>query len=441
MNTNWTIHTNLSPQESRGSSRDSIRLHKIQLVSIAKIKLDLTNPNVMTSEQIEGLRESVRRFGYLDPVILDQGLMVADGEHRLQVYKEFGRATVPCYVLQLKDDNERRLLRQTMNNLRGEHDRSKDLQELSILEHAGRLDDLATLIGKEPEDLLRILNRYDQTPIIQEHDPSTVIDAPEVKRGQLWRLGDHKLLCGDATDKQDIQKLLNDEKVDCLLTDPPCGVDYADKNEFLNKGDRGNRSGVPITGDTRDDIRSFTNRFLELVPWADYNTAYIFTGSLKYHEAVYGLQDAGLTFAHMLIWFKRWGVVGRADYSYAHEPIVNAHTRRPHYRQTHEAITYSWNGKHRFYGNSPTTVLEFSKPIKNDLHPTQKPLDLIATLMMDGTDKKAIVYDPLAGCGTTLIAAEKIGRKARVMDIEPHYCRVMINRWQRHAGGKAELVN
>jgi hypothetical protein len=278
------------------------------LVSIEKIRLDPTSPNLMTNEQVEGLRESMRRFGYLDPVILDEKLMVADGEHRLQVYKEFGKATVPCYVLHLKDDNERRLLRQTMNKLRGEHERTKDLQELSILEQAGKMDDLATLIGKEPEDLLRALNRYDQTPIIQEHDPSTVIDAPEVVRGQLWRLGDHKLLCGDVTNKADVQKLLSDERVDCLLTDPPYGVDYANKNEFLNKGDRGNRSGVPITGDTRDDIRSFTKRFLGLVPWADYNTAYIFTGSLKYHEAVYGLQDAGLTFAHMQLGCLAWAL-------------------------------------------------------------------------------------------------------------------------------------
>jgi ParB-like chromosome segregation protein Spo0J len=116
------------------------------MVSLDKIKLDPTNPNVMSDEQMEGLRESMRRFGYLEPVIVDQDYLVADGEHRLTVYREFGRQDVPCYVLDLKDE-ERRLLRQTMNKLRGSHDIQRDAAELKVLFDGDRLDDLAKLVA------------------------------------------------------------------------------------------------------------------------------------------------------------------------------------------------------------------------------------------------------------------------------------------------------
>ena len=137
------------------STSDGIRLHSVRMIPVGSVRLDPDNPNVMSEEQMDGLRESMRRFGYLDPIVVDEEMVMADGEHRLQVYKEFGQAQIPAYVLKLSNV-ERRLLRQTKNKLHGEHDFQKDASELKILYDSGSIGDLARLIAV-PEDTLRVL--------------------------------------------------------------------------------------------------------------------------------------------------------------------------------------------------------------------------------------------------------------------------------------------
>jgi DNA modification methylase len=230
-------------------------------------------------------------------------------------------------------------------------------------------------------------------------------------------------MCGDSTDSRQVKQLLGDRRVDQLLTDPPYGVNYAAKNEMLNKFDKGNRVQTPIENDNITDYRAFFAAFLGCIPFADYNTVYVFMAGQELHSARLALDDAGIKWGDYLVWLKNNHVLGRKDYNAKHEFVV-----------------YGWKGKHKFYGDFSTTVLEYNKPQKNELHPTMKPVELIARLMADGSTAAALVYDPFLGSGTTLIAAEQLGRTCYGLEIDPHYVDVIIKRWEQLTGKEAELV-
>lgn len=168
---------------------------------------------------------------------------------------------------------------------------------------------------------------------------------------------------------------------------------------------------------------------LRLVPWAETNTCYIFMAGKELHSLRLGAEDAGLTWSDYLIWLKNNPVLGRKDYS-----------------AKHEFIYYGWHGKHKFYGEFSTTVLEYDKPQVSDLHPTMKPVELCARLISDGSrggqdnDDGGVIYDAFGGSGPTLVACEQMGRTCRIMEQEPAYCDVIINRWEALTRQKAVLV-
>jgi len=408
------------------SPSNDVRLHDITLVPVTQIKRDPTNPNVMSQAQMDGLRNSFRRFGYLQPVILDKDHVIVDGEHRLDIYLESGRTEIPCYVLDL-DSEGKRLLRQTMNKLHGTHDRGKEADDLKVIYDAGKLGDLAALTGYGQETLIRFIERsYNLGIIHQDSIPSLEETPPIVQKGELWRLGRHALMCGDSLDKDDMSTLLGTVKVDQLNTDPPYGVDYAGKNRFLNDTEgsgKGNRIQTPIENDSIQDYRTFFTSFLGIIPFAEYNTAYVFMQGPHLHDLRMGMQDAGLTWSDYLVWMKNRMVLGRKDY-----------------RQAHEFIVYGWRGKHKPMKDKRSTILQYSSAQVNDMHPTQKPIDLIVSLIRDGSQEGAVVYDPFLGSGTTLIACEQTERTCYGMEIEPRYCDVIIKRWEKLTGQKAEKV-
>lgn len=184
----------------------SLIVHEVKLIPIDALKFDPSNPNILTKEQMQGLRESFQRWGYLDPVIVDESYLVADGEHRAQIYREFGRKEIPCYVLKLSD-TERRLLRQTKNKLHGEHEPKSDALELKMLYDAGELPNLSKLIAQDSEDLIRLLQKHDLVPFVEE-DSIPEVEEARVKRGEIWQLGRHRLMCGSMDAEDDVKALM-----------------------------------------------------------------------------------------------------------------------------------------------------------------------------------------------------------------------------------------
>jgi DNA modification methylase len=242
----------------------------------------------------------------------------------------------------------------------------------------------------------------------------------------IWQLGQHRLLLGDATNKKDIERLIGGEKVSLILTDPPYGVDYVEsKQEFLDAIHSGSKKKfASIVGDSgADDYYRFSRDWLEAVKphLTAKNTFYIFNGDTKLRELLNALHDTGYTKSALLIWLKDRFVVGRKDY-----------------HPQHELVVYGWRGTHAYYGNRDKTALFYPKPRKNSLHPTMKPPALLRRLIYHSTKLGDIVLDPFGGSGSTLIACEHLGRRCYMVEYEEVYCRAIIERWEKLTGQKAE---
>jgi len=262
--------------------------------------------------------------------------------------------------------------------------------------------------------------------------PENIDDAPPVPlvakthMGDLWVLGAHRLLCGDATKAEDVGRLMNGEKADLLWTDPPYGVAYADKNAFLNAIAPANRIQERIENDHRtpDEMHTLWTQFLEVArDCALHNKSSYYIASPHGGDLmmVMSINRAKFVLKHMLIWVKNNHVLGRCDYNYKHEPLL-----------------YGWleDGTHIFYGRGKckTSVWEFNKPTKNDLHPTMKPVALIEEAIQNSAPEAGIVYDPFGGSGSTLIACEQSGRACRMIEITSNYCDVILQRWADFTG-------
>ena len=253
-----------------------------------------------------------------------------------------------------------------------------------------------------------------------------------VKFGEVWLLGKHRLMCGDSANKEMVSILMGEDRADMTFTGPPYGVAIGDKNKVLNEKREAKaieeniaNDNIPIEKLYEILVAAMRNCRESSKPDASYYVTSPQGGDLGL-MMMEMMKDAGLPVRHILIWKKNTATfsLGRLDYDYQHEPIFYTWTERHHnYR----------NGEHR------TTIWEYDKPRKCDLHPTMKPVGLVANCMMDGTKEDDIVLDLFGGSGTTIIAAEQLGRKARVMELSPHYCDVIIARWEKLTGNIATL--
>lgn len=258
--------------------------------------------------------------------------------------------------------------------------------------------------------------------IIEETDPLPELPKePKSKLGDIYCLGYHRVMCGDCT--KNLDELIMGDKIDLLLTDPPYGVDYAEKNKYLNSIAFANRIETPIKNDNITDYRKFYKSFLELIPFSDYNSLYVFLRGRHTNDLTLAIEDLGFYWSTWLVWLKNNHVLGRMDYN-----------------TKHELILYGWKGKHKFYGGFQTSVLEANKPNSSSLHPTMKPVELLTKLLLNSTKKDMIVYDPFLGSGSTLIACEQTNRICYGMEIDPAYVDVIVKRWENFTGKKAKLL-
>ena len=414
-----------------------IKEHPIIKIKISDLVFDPSNPNVMTDEQMNGLRLSLRKYGYLTPVVVDNQNKIADGEHRAIIYKELGLKEIPAIRMKLETDADRRELRQVLNKLHGIHDKSRDADELVIIFQSQKLPELAEMLAQPEEDLKRQMARFhpefdffgkpeedqDQLDALVEQELNK--KHPNAKLGEVFALGKHRLICGDSTQATTMQRLFNDNAtVSQLNCDPPYGVEYGDKNEFLNKWDKGTRIQIAIENDKiKIDFDEMFGKIFKNIPWSAYNTIYVWSSSWHLHQIRLALENNKITWGDCLIWVKNNHVLGRKDYMSKHEFIV-----------------YGWKGKHKFYGPHRTTILEHDRPVRSALHSTMKPIPLLKQLITDGSQEGEIVLDCFAGSGSSLIACEQTNRIWRGIELSPWFCDVIIKRYETYTGKEATKV-
>lgn len=387
-----------------------VQIPDVEKVNIDDLRSDGQNPNRMTAQQTGSLILNIKRYGFIVPIVTNKDLLIADGEQRWNAAKTLGMKTVSIIRLPV-EDVDRRLLRQTLNKIRGEHVLNQDVAEYQFIMDAGRRDDLKSLLGLEDKQLRALMRR---DILFSENNQNFVPDAPattEIKMGDIFELGVHRLMCGDCTKTEDVQKLLDKETVDSLQTDPPYGV-YGEEWKSLRR-----RQLVGNANTFKDVLPSdhvaFTESWLKPIQMAASNTFYVWINQKNPVHLLTGLETCGYTTTKMLVWVKQAGVLTNLDYL-----------------SRHELCAYGWKGKHRFYGKKREDTFFVNRPTRSPSHPTMKPVELIQPLIEDGSQVGATIYDPFAGSGTTMVAAQKANRRAFLMEKEPTFCDVIVRRYK-----------
>jgi len=399
---------------------------EIKKVDLSDIKFDETNPNELTQDQMESLKMTMEKFGYLVPVILNKDHTIIDGEHRVRIYQELGKRKIPAYVIDV-DTIDLKILRQLMNKLRGEHDKQKDADEFKSIFDAGRLDEFSKLLAKDKEEFQSILGKkfdieFEKEESVEIPDIPT---EPKTKYGDIYQLGEHRIMCGDSC--ADFDKLILDKKINMVWSDPPYGVAY-EQGKYT--GIKVNKKFKPIENDERqgDDLRNWIKSIYEKVAERCENTPiYVCSPSMKESFMILlGVEDAGFKIQSQLIWAKNQFILGRADY---------------HWR--HEIIWYGFKGKNHYWCGDRTqdTVWEIKKDKASEYnHPTQKPIELALRAIKNSSKEGNLVFDPFVGSGTSLLACEQTGRICYGMELDPGYVDVIVKRWENYTGEKAKKL-
>jgi DNA modification methylase len=390
----------------------------------AELKPYERNARTHSAEQLKQIAESIRRFGFTNPILVDPSGGVIAGHGRLAAAALLKMEDVPTIVLVGLSEVERKALVLADNRIAESSGWDADLLSLELAELEGVGLDLA-ITGFSDRELGELIKRDARGGQTHPDDaPAAPVQARSLQ-GDVWRCGDHLVACGDSTMPDTYERLLGTSQVSTVWTDPPYNVAYGDKVEALQK-----RAGSQILNDDMSAEQflaflqaCFGELFHALVPGGCIYVAHADTEGLNFRLA---FQRAGFKLSSCLVWRKDALVLGRSDYQWIHEPIL-----------------YGWKpGKgHRWYGGrKETTVIEEAKPRRNDLHPTMKPVALIERLLRHVTRAGDTVLDPFGGSGSTLMACERLGLSARLIELDPKYCDVIVARWQDYTGRSAVRV-
>lgn len=387
---------------------------KVEYVNIDTLVPYAGNAKEHPEWQVEQIANSIEQFGFSDPVGVwtnHQGVLeIVEGHGRVLAAKELGIERVPVVKLDHLDDDARRVYAHVHNQ--------------TTLTSGFDMDALMVDIESLPEFDWEGFGFDYKEPNFSEYADVEETEVPDevesrAKRGDIWLCGEHRLMCGDSTSAEDIDALMDGEKADLLLTDPPYNVDYEGKT----------KEKLKIQNDKMDDVR-FRSFLIDAFHCANsamqYGASfYIWHADSEGHNFRNACIEVGWNIRQCLVWVKNAIVLGRQDYQWKHEPCL-----------------YGWKdgAPHKWYSDrKQSTVLEFNKPNRSDKHPTMKPVELFAYQMENSSKDGDIVLDIFGGSGTTMVAAEQLGRKAYVMELDPHYCDVILERWENLTGKKAEL--
>lgn len=378
-----------------------------------------SNSRTHSDEQVAQIAASIKEFGWTNPILIDGENGIIAGHGRLMAARKLGQTEVP--VIELKDMTEAQkkayVIADNKLALNAGWDNEILKIEIEALKEVGFDIDL---LGFDEKELGLLLQPEQVQGLTDEDAAPAVPDEPQTKPGDIYQLGKHRVMCGDSTSMDDLETLCEGQLVDMWLTDPPYNLAYEGKT----------KDALKIKNDKMDDDQfrqflrdAYTAADTVMKPgavfyiWHADSEGYNFRGAAK---------DAGWTVRQCLIWKKSAMVMGRQDYHWRHEPCLYGWK---------EGAGHLWAADRK-----QTTILEFDKPSRNGEHPTMKPVALFEYQMLNNTKGGDLVLDSFGGSGTTLIAAEKNGRVARIMELDPKYCDVIIKRWEDFTGKKAQLV-
>ena len=416
-----------------------------QQVKIYKVKGNPKNPRVIKNDKFKSLKNSIKtlpNYMKLRPIILNEDMMVLGGNMRLKASIDLGKKEIWTDMFTQADCDE-------MNEIAIEEKRETKTyleycDEIIIKDNVSSGDWEWDMLANEWDSVqlndfgLDVWeNEDDKEPEagLIEDDEIPEVKESKVKRGDIWQLGEHRVMCGDSTSSDDVAKLMNGEKADMVFTDPPYNVDFKgqelsnttkDGKKILNhKG--ANTKHETIKNDKLEDEEFilFMKEVLKNIKTYNKGAWYFTFCDLKLDLLLLPLKEMGFIWKSIIIWNKNQATLSGKDYKSRYEPIVYG------------------SPNNSFYGEryKQEDVWEFQRTLKNDLHPTMKPIPLIENGIKNSSKLNMLVLDLFLGSGSTLIAAEKLNRKCYGMELDEKYCDVIINRWEQFTGLKATIIN
>ena len=380
-------------------------------IELKKIKQYEKNPR-KNDEAVGPVAESIKEFGFKVPIIVDKDNVIVAGHTRYKAAKRLKLKEVPCIVADDLTEEQIKAFRLADNKVGEIAEWDFDLLNMELESISFDMSSFGFNILNEEEKEIEE-DDYDLEEKLKN------IEKPKSKYGDIYQLGKHRLMCGDSTKIEDVEKLMNGNKVDLLITDPPYNVNYEGGNGLKIKNDNmDNDNFRKFLTDAFSTADSVMKEGAVFYIWHADSEGYNFRGACF---------DNNWKVRQCLIWNKNSMVMGRQDYHWKHEPCL-----------------YGWkDGASHLWASDrkQTTILDFDKPTKNAEHPTMKPVKLFDYQIKNNTKKDDIVLDLFGGSGTTLIACEQNGRISYNMELDPKYVDVIIDRWEELTGEKAILLN
>ena len=392
----------------------------MEMVAVEKLVPYVNNARTHSPEQITKLRSSLREFGFINPVIIDKDYGVIAGHGRLMAAKEEGIKEVPCVLVDYLTEAQKKAYIIADNRFAQDAGWDEELLRIEIESLQAEAFDVS-LTGVEDQEIADLFAGDNDTGA--EDDDFDLNDALEkaafVERGDIWTVGRHRLMCGDATSADDVAALMDGKKANLVVTDPPYNVAFESSDGLSIKNDK-------MAGDKFYEflLSAFKNMADHLEKGG---AAYVFhadTEGLNFRKAFI---DAGFHLSGCCIWVKNSMVLGRSDYQWQHEPVLYG---------------FLQNGKHFWSskaGRSQTTIWNFDKPKKNKNHPTSKPLDLLAYPIGNSSQENAVVIDTFGGSGSTLMTCEQTNRICFMMELDEKYASVILRRYVEDTGDEENV--
>jgi len=388
---------------------------RFEKVPIDRLVPYARNARTHSKEQIAQLRASIREFGFVSPCIIDKDYNIIAGHGRVLAAREEGIAEVPCVFAEHLTDAQKRAYILADNRLALNAGWDEEMLSVELADLQGADFDLS-ILGFDDAELNKLLGGAEEVQD-DDFDVDAELEKPAVtKSGDLWLLGEHRLVCGDSTKSETFELLMDGKPANLVVTDPPYNVNY--------EGTAGKIKNDHMAGDA---FYQFLLSAFTLTEKAMANDAsiYVFhadTEGLNFRRA---FSDAGFYLSGTCIWKKQSLVLGRSPYQWQHEPIL-----------------FGWKkaGKHAWYSDrKQSTIWEFDKPRKNADHPTMKPVPLLAYPILNSSMTGCTVLDPFGGSGSTLIACEQTGRACRMAELDEKFCDVIVRRFLFQVGSDANV--
>lgn len=391
---------------------------QIEQIGIATLIPFAKNSRTHDDAQVAQIAASIREFGFTNPVLIDEANGIIAGHGRVMAARKLKLSEVPCIRLSHLSDAQKRAYVIADNKLALNAGWDEAMLKLELADLQALNFDL-DLTGFSTDEIDALLAEKGTEGLTDPDETPEPPVEPVTRLGDVWVCGEHRVMCGSSLDHAQVELLCGNQRVDMLLTDPPYNVAYEGKTKDALTIQNDSMGDTEFRGFLRD---AFVSADTVMKPGAVF---YIWHADSEGYNFRGACQDAGWTVRQCLIWKKNHMVMGRQDYHWQHEPCL-----------------YGWkDGAGHLWASDrkQTTILNFERPSRNGEHPTMKPVALFEYQMLNNTKGGDIVLDSFGGSGTTLIAAEKNGRIARIMELDPKYVDVIVKRWEDFTGEKAVL--